>query len=127
MKINDIDKFGNCVSCHRQLVRNVVVGGKVQGILDSDASDSFFRLNTGSILVVPICKSCKKNIKLSDPETHDKILAEVMNGWELEIHHMKRNPEHFKDFTPEKEKALRDMYSGLKIVKHERNHKVGVK
>lgn len=124
-KINDIDKFGNCVFCHRHLVKNMVIGGKVEGVLDADASDSFFKLNTGSILVVPICKPCKKNVDLSNVDTQKSILEEVNNGWELEIHHMKNNPDKFKDFDSEKESKLRELYAGLNIVSHEENHKVG--
>jgi len=39
---------------------------------------------------------------------------------------MKEHPEKFKDFTPEKELSLKNMYAGLSIVGYERNHKVGV-
>lgn len=73
MKIDDIDKFGNCVSCHRHLVENRIIGGKVTGVLHPDASDSFFRLNTGSILVVPICKPCKNGKDLNDPLVQSEI------------------------------------------------------
>lgn len=125
MKIDNIDKFGNCVYCHRQLVKNMVIGGKVTGILDAEASDSFFKLDNGSILVVPICMPCKENIDLNDHAIHEEIMKEVQNGWELEIHHMREHTEHFKDFTPEKEQELRDIHSKYKIVSHEPNHKIG--
>lgn len=127
MKINDIDKFGNCVSCHRHLVKNVVAGGKIQAVLDPDASDSFFKLNNGSILVVPICKPCKKDMNLNDPNIQMNIWAEVNLGWQLELDHMKANPDKFPDHTPEKHNNIKKMYAELSIIGHESNHEVGVK
>lgn len=126
MKIDDIDKFGNCVSCHRHLVENKVIGGKVQGVLHPDASDSFFKLNTGSILVVPICKPCKKDMDLNDPLIQNKIWEEVNFGWQLELDHMKAHPEKFSEYTAEKEKQIKDMYAGMSIISYESNHKVGI-
>lgn len=125
MKIDNIDKFGNCVGCHRHLVKNVVIGGKIQGVLDADASDSFFRLNTGSILVVPICKKCIKNMDLNDKDIQDEIWKEVMNGWQLELDHMKSNPNRFPDHTPEKEELINNLYKSLNIISYEKYHKVG--
>jgi hypothetical protein len=127
MKIDDIDKFGNCVSCHRHLVENKVIGGKVQGVLHPDASDSFFRLNTGSILVVPICKTCKNKMDLNNVEVQSDIWKEVNHGWQLELDHMKSNIDKFPDHTPEKELKIKEMYSGMSIVGYEENHKVGMK
>jgi hypothetical protein len=126
MKIDNIDKFGNCVGCHRHLVKNIIVGGKVQGVLDADASDSFFKLNTGSILVVPICKPCKATMNLDDAGVQSNILAEVNLGWQLELDHMKAHPDKFPEHTIEKENYIKAMYAGLNIVSHEANHKVGV-
>lgn len=125
MKSYDLDKFGNCIYCHRQLVMNKVVGGQVETVLHPDASDSFFRLNTGSILVVPICKPCKSTVNLEDPDVHKKILEEVNHGWELEIHHMRSNKHKFPEFNEKKESDVRSLYSGLSIVSHEPHHKVG--
>jgi hypothetical protein len=126
-KIDNIDKFGNCVSCHRHLIKNIIVGGKVQGVLDADASDSFFKLNTGSILVVPICKPCKSTMDLDDPTVQSNIMDEVNNGWKLELDYMKSHPDAFPDSNCEKELAIKDLYEGLSIVSHEANHKVGVR
>ena len=126
MKIDDIDKFGNCVVCHRHLVENRVIGGKVTGVLHPDASDSFFRLNTGSILVVPICNPCKSGKNLNDPVVQSNIWEKVNLGWQLELDHMRTHPDKFKDHTPEKELTIKKMYAELSIVGHEANHKVGM-
>lgn len=126
-KIDNIDKFGNCVSCHKQLVKNMVIGGKVQGVVDPNYSHSYFKLNTGSILVAPICKACKVNMDLDNLEIQKNIWKEVNHGWQLEIDHMKDNPDKFRDFDSNKENDLRTLYAGLNIINHEANHKVGVK
>ena len=126
MKINDISHFGNCIGCHRHLVHNKVVGGKVEGVLHADASDSFFKLNNGSILVVPICKPCKATMNLNKPAVHKKIWEAVNLGWQLEINHMKEHPEMFKEFTVEKEESLKALYASLNIVSHEPNHKAKI-
>lgn len=126
MKINNIDKFGCCVICHRNLVINKVIGGKVQGTWHPDKDDAYMKLNQGSLMPISICKPCKNNIDLTNPDTHTQIMEAVNNGWELEINYMKEHPEQFKDFTIDKEKSLRDMYSSLNITGYEHNHKVGV-
>src|ERR1700741_5625957 len=110
MEIKDIDKFGNCVSCHRNLVKNVVLNGKVEGVMDADADTSYFKLTNGSILVVPICKPCKATMNLDDPIVHDTIMKSVQEGWTLEMHMMKNNPDKFKDFNSEKEEKLKKLY-----------------
>ena len=126
MPLQNLDKFGNCIYCHRQLVMNRVVGGKIQTVLDPDASDSFFKLNTGSILVVPICKVCKATVDLDDPTVQAEVMVSVNEGWQLELNHMKENPQLFPDHTPEKEDVVNSLYASLSIVGHEANHKVGV-
>lgn len=124
MVIENIDKFGSCVYCHRNLVVNKVIGDKVQGTWHPDKDDAYMKLNQGSLMPIAICKPCKKNIDLTDSVVHTKIMEAVNNGWALEINYMKEHPEQFKDFTPEKEQALKDMYVQLSIVGYERNHKV---
>jgi len=127
MKIDNIDKFGNCVVCHRNLIRNIVINGKVEGVWHPDKDEAYMKLNQGSLMPISICRPCKKSTDLNDPTVHNNIMEAVNNGWLLEIDHMKRNPDQFKDFTPEKEQALKDMYSKLSITGYEKNHKVGVK
>jgi hypothetical protein len=127
VKINDIDKFGHCVVCNKNLIRNVVINGKVEGTWHPNKDEAYMKLNQGSLMPVSICKPCKKSVDLTDPTVHANIMKAVHNGWLLEIDHMKRNPEQFKDFTPEKEESVRKMYAGLSIVGYEKNHKVGIK
>lgn len=126
MKIDNIDKFGNCCVCHRNLVVNKVIGGKVESTWHPDKDDAYMKLNQGSLMPIAICKPCKHSVDMTDPLVHTQIMQAVNNGWALEIDHMKKHPEQFKDFTPEKEKALKDMYKGLSITGYEHNHKVGV-
>lgn len=126
MKIDNIDKFGNCCTCHRNLVINKVIGGEIQGTWHPDKDDVYMKLNQGSLMPIAICKPCKNSLDLTDSIVHTQIMEAVHNGWMLEIDYMKQNPDKFKDFTPEKEKSLKDMYSELSITGYEHNHKVGV-
>ena len=122
MKIDNIDKFGNCVFCHRNLIKNVILNGKIQGLLDPDADTSFFKLTNGSILVVPICKPCKRDVNLIDPIVQSHIMESVNNGWELEFHHMKANKDKFPDHTELKEQELKEYYNTCIIERYEPNH-----
>lgn len=126
MIIENIDKFGTCVTCHRNLVINKVIGDEVQGTWHPDKDDAFMRLNQGSLMPIAICKPCKNKVDLTNSVVHAKIMEAVNNGWALEIDYMKKNPEQFNDFTPEKEQALKDMYASLSITGYEHNYKVGV-
>ena len=122
MKIDNIDKFGNCVCCHRHLVKNVILNGKVEGVLDGDADTSYFKLTNGSILVVPICKPCKKTMDLHLRVTQDTIMDSVQEGWTLELHHMRDNKDKFPEFTEDKKKQLIDYYASCVIQNYEPNH-----
>jgi hypothetical protein len=126
MKIKNIDKFGHCVVCHRNLVKNVVINGKQEGVFDGDKTEAYMKLNTGSLLPISICRQCLATTDLNDPKVHSQILEAVNNGWALEIDHMKRNPEKFPEFTAEKERTLKEFYANLHITGHEKHHKVGV-
>lgn len=125
MKIDNIDKFGHCCLCHKNLIRNIVINGKVEGTWHPDKDEAYMKLNQGSLMPISLCRSCKESSDLRDSNVHISIMEAVNHGWMLEIDHMKRNPEQFKDFTTEKEESLKKLYSGLSIVGYEKNHKVG--
>ena len=122
MKIKNIDKFGHCVICHKNLIRNIVIGGKVVGTWHPHKDEAYMISNIGALIPISICKPCKKTVVLDDSNVHENIMEAIKNGWELEIDHMKKHPEMFSDFTLEKEQELRDMYAGLSIVGYAKNH-----
>lgn len=124
MKIDNIDKFGNCVFCHRNLIKNIVLNGKIEGVFDADAASSFFKMTNGSILVVPICKPCKATVDLTDSEIQTQIMQEVQNGWDLELNHITENPDKFAQFTDKKKQDLKDYYATCEITNYEPNHEM---
>lgn len=122
MKIENIDKFGHCVFCHRNLIKNVVVNGKVEGVFDADKDEAYMKLNNGSLMPICICKPCKNDVNLDNPIVQTKIMDAVQEGWKLEMHMMRDNPDKFPDWTPEKHEKLQKHYDILSIVGHNPNH-----
>jgi hypothetical protein len=118
MKIENIDKFGHCVICHRNLIKNVVINGKVEGVFDSDKDEAFLKLNINSLMPICICKPCKASVDLTDTATHERIMEAVQEGWKLEMHMMRDNPDKFPDWTPEKHEKLQKHYDNLKIMEY---------
>lgn len=84
MNTDNIDKFGHCVVCHKNLLTKRVVDGKVIDMFLPFYDDTMFLLDNGSQMQVTICKHCKADKDLSDPKVHRDIMDAVMKGWELE-------------------------------------------
>ena len=122
MKIKNIDKFGHCVVCHKNLIKNVAINGKIEGVFDADKDDAMLKLNNGSLLPISICRPCKESVNLDDPKVHKQIMEAVQEGWRLEIDHMDKHPDKFPEWTPNKREHLKKFYSGLHITHH---HKGG--
>lgn len=81
---DNIDSFGHCVVCHKNLLTKKVVGDKVVDMFLPIYNETFFLLNTGSQMQVTICTPCKSSIDLSDDKIHNNIMEAVYKGWELE-------------------------------------------
>ncbi len=116
MKIENIDKFGHCVVCHRNLIKNVVLNRKVEGVFDADKDEAHLKLNNGSVMPISICKPCKGSVDLNNAIIQNKIMDAVQNGWVLEMNHMDEHPEKFPDWNKEKRSKLENYYSNLNIV-----------
>lgn len=113
MIINDIDKFGNCVLCHRNLVKNVVVNNKLQGVFDADKDQIFVKFNNGSCGHIAICKPCKSNTDVSADENRAAIMEQVHIGWTLEMNHMDENADKFQGWNSDKRKLMQDYYNTI--------------
>ena len=121
-KIHNIDKFGNCVVCHKNLIKNVVLNGKQEGVFDADKDEAYLKLNNGSLMPISICRPCKDSTDLTDPTVQTTIMEAVNNGWELEMDQMDRNPDKYPDWNSAKKQKLQEFYQGLSIVGYEANH-----
>jgi hypothetical protein len=124
MQVKNIDKFGHCIVCHKYLLKNVAINGKIEEVFDANKDEAYMKLNNGSIMPISICKPCKESVNLDDPDIHKQLMEAVHEGWKLEIDLMKEDPEKY-GFTPEKEQVLRRYYKDLYITGHDRHHKAG--
>lgn len=113
MKVDNIDKFGNCVFCHRNLVKNVVLNGKIDVVFDADRDHIHCQFNNGSYTDIPVCKPCKKDLDFNAPDIREQIMEQVKLGWELEIDHMDRNAAKFQGWNEKAKKSLKDYYETI--------------
>lgn len=84
MNTDNIDRFGHCVSCHKNLLTKRVVDGKIVDMFMPIYSDTTFLLSDGSQMQVTICKPCKESIDLNCPNKHEDIMEACVKGWKLE-------------------------------------------
>ena len=86
----DYDKYGHCVSCHRYLLMEKVIDGKVTEVNHPDYSEDEFLLDDGSRMRVAICTACRHGLTEKD---YKKIMVSVIKGWRTEIQYL----EHWTD------------------------------
>jgi len=115
MNLENIDKYGHCVYCHRNLIFERVVDGKVIFMFSPDKEETEFLLDDGSRMRVCICRQCKTNIDLHDKKVHEDIMESVINGWELEIKGLVKD-ENKPEWTYERGKKHMDFYRIKKIL-----------
>lgn len=84
MNTDNIDKFGHCVICHRNLITKRVVDGKVIDMFVPEHDHADFLLNNGSMMKVCCCKICKNTYDLKDKDLQEEIIEACQKGWELE-------------------------------------------
>lgn len=109
-----IDRFGCCCLCHRCMLTEKVIDGKVQTVFLSDMADTEFLLNDGSRMRITICKSCKNSMDLENPKVHDYIMQAVIKGWDLETKSWVAD-ESKPDWTQDRYVKHMERYSKLSI------------
>ena len=97
----DFDKYGHCVSCHRYLLLEKVIDGKVTLVNHPDYSEEEFLLNDGSRMRVAICTKCKEGLTEKD---HKTIMKSVIKGWATEV-------QYLDHWTDDMRKKYIDTYS----------------
>ncbi len=102
----DYDKYGHCVSCHRYLMLEKLIDGKIVEVNHPDYGEEEFLLNDGSRMRVAICVKCKDKITKSD-ETD--IMKSVIRGWATEI-------QYIKHWTDDMRKKYMKVYSKKRIL-----------
>lgn len=117
MNVDNIDRFGHCVICHKNLLTKRVVDGKVIDMFLPTYSDTMFLLNNGSQMQVTICKTCKSQNELTSPEIQSNIMEACMKGWELDT----KLKVETKEMTEEQREKVIGEYSKLGIDCHSEN------
>lgn len=117
MSYDNIDKYGHCVSCHRNLIIERVVDGRVMKIFLPDKEETEFLLDDGSRMRVCVCRKCKETKDFKDEKFQETIMEAVVNGWRLEVDSLVSD-DNKPDWTPETSKRHMDIYSKKKILIH---------
>lgn len=117
MNTDNIDKFGHCCVCHKNLITKRVVDGQVIDMFLPIHDHTDFLLDNGSIMKVCICKPCKENTDLCCKNKQSDIMEAVQKGWELETKALVADPAQ-PQWTEEFGKEYLDKMSELTIDSH---------
>jgi hypothetical protein len=107
----DWDKYGHCVKCHKNMLIEQAIDGKVQQRFTTDYSETEYLLDDGSKMRVAICVDCKRGLTEKDIP---KIMECVKKGWEVEV-------KDLKHWSEEKKTNYIKTYSKKEIVTHSEN------
>lgn len=113
MKEN-VDKYGQCVLCHKPLLVERVVDNRVIVMPTADDDHAEYLLDDGSRMRVRICKGCKSKSELNSDKVKNRIMKAVVNGWDLETKNLVED-ETRPDWTEERRKKYLDTYSKKSI------------
>lgn len=106
----DYDLYGHCVICHKNMIIEQAIDGKIQKRYTPDYTEREFILNDGSIMRVAMC------LKDAESDIDSKnIMKCVINGWERETAEMVKSP-LFPHWTEEKKNIYMEEYSKKEIV-----------
>jgi len=114
MAIDNIDRFGFCVLCHKNLITERVVDNQVIKMFLPIHGHADFMLDNGSIMKVCICNPCKESVDLNDEQIHKNIMEAVQKGWELETKALIAD-NNYPDWNEESGKAYLERMSKLNI------------
>lgn len=115
--VENIDRWGHCVKCHKNLSVDRVVDGKSIKMFLPDKEETEFILDDGSRMRVCICRPCKIDRDLTDESIQREIMDSVIEGWRLEIRGLVED-ENRKDWDAEKGNRHMEIYSRKRIVAH---------
>ena len=99
------DTFGHCTICHKNMLIEQVIDGKVEKRFTPEYVENEYLLSDGSKMRVAMCRDCKSNLTFDKQE---QIMNCVIKGWEVGIKDL--------SWTDEKKKAYMDRYSKLEII-----------
>ena len=112
----DYDCFGHCCLCHKNMLVEEVIGGKVQMRFLPDYDETEYLLDDGSKMRVALCKPCKSQLS---EKHHDKVMGSIIKGWRVEV-------DNLKHWDKAKKDAYMEIYSQKQIVCKSENVPVDV-
>lgn len=115
MSYPNVDKYGHCVICHKNLLVERVVDQQVITMFTPDKQETEFMLDDGTRMRVSICRECKEGEDLHSESKQIQIMESVVNGWQLEIDSLV-NDEKRPEWTFDRGKKHMDVYSKKKIL-----------
>lgn len=118
--MSNIDKYGHCVLCHRNLIVERVSDGKVIHMFTPDKEETEFLLDDGSKMRVCVCRPCKMTIDFNDKKTCDNIMEAVVNGWQAEVDTLVAD-EKRPEWDGKRAKEHMKVYGEKKILFHSEN------
>lgn len=110
----DFDRHGHCCACHKNMLIEEVIGGKIQRRWTADYDEAEYLLNDNSKMRVTICRQCKALGKHLD--TAD-IMDAVIRGWKAETDILVLD-ENKPMWDEKKQIEYMDVYSKKEIVTH---------
>lgn len=117
MNTDNIDRFGHCVICHKNLITKRVIDGRLEETFLPIHGHTTFLLDNGSQMEVCMCKPCQEKTDLTDPMIHENIMEACLKGWDLETKILVSEEKWTKDHG---EQYLKNM-SFLNIDCHSQN------
>ena len=82
--MDNIDRYGHCCLCHRNLIAERVADGVVIKVFLPEKEETEFLLDDESRMRVCICRTCKQTLDLNNPEVQKEIMDCAIEGWRLE-------------------------------------------
>jgi len=79
----DFDLFGHCIQCHKSMIIEEYIDGKMQQRLSGEYREAEYLLNTGSRMRVAMCVDCKEALEDTEEEMKN-IMDVVVKGWDIE-------------------------------------------
>ena len=118
----DYDIAGHCVICHKNMIIEAAIDGKIQKRFLPDYDETNMLLDDGSQMRVATCRNCKYFlINNPTPEALQNVMDIVINGWDRETDEYvkgKKNPTDGRviKWTQKRKDKHMEVYKKKKIV-----------
>jgi len=102
----NIDVFGQCINCNKNVLEERYIDGKIQRVFVADYEEVTYLLNDESEMRVSSCRTCNDNL---DGTETDRVMKAVLDGWKHEV-------ETYSNWSQVRKDSYLAKYSLLKII-----------